>query len=59
MSNTQSAKTCVQTMPVPSNKLQIINIKTFLRINKRNVSYKKYKTSYFEAATKVRGSEIL
>jgi len=25
-------------MPVPLNKLQIINIKTFLRINKRNVS---------------------
>jgi len=46
-------------MPVPLNKLQIINIKTFLRINKRYISYKKYKPSYFEAATKARESEIL
>ena len=46
-------------MPVSLNKLQIVNKKIFLLINKRNISYKKHKTSYFEAATNVQGNERL
>ena len=57
MFNTHSVQKWFQSMSESLNKLQTGNNKTFLRMNKRNISYKKYKSSYFEAATKVRGSE--
>jgi len=44
-------------MPVTLNKLQIVNIKIFIRINKWSISYKKQKTSYFDVGTNVQGSE--